>query len=265
MTFAFLIEKPSNTMTWSHFPHVGDERLIMDIPGTEISSRITAVIDSNPLINGSISSLIADSNTRIDISDSVKIRRSIKKVVSKVLKRCSQEYHSWVSFESLIAKEITDLLIFFNYRSYLRNDHILNTIDVQKGNIFFLPSYFVFREVRFGDSRHLQFFGHRNKYYPIKEFYCETKSSERHPNLTISVSECGNFFDVLVCTTSPFLQRNEPIVLVRQGRPVNQFVALDWRTKASRKMLDIGNTMAYDFLLEEEELFRIEAMEKLFF
>lgn len=251
-------------MSWSQCPHFPDERPITEIPGSDITPRISDILDSNPVINGSISILVTDGNPRIESADAQKIRKTIKKLLPKVLKHCAKGRRTWREFEQLIAKEITDSLIFFNHRSYLTNANIQNSIQVHKGDLFFLPSYFVFREVRYAGSRALQFFGHRNVDYPTREFYCEALRNERHPNLTIQVSPCGDYFDVLVCTTSPFVERNEPITLIRQGSSFDQFVALDWRIKASRKMLDILNTLSYDFLIDDTELARIEARELLF-
>lgn len=245
-------------MSWKTVPDYTDNRRLLEIPAEDVSKRIGDIINSNPIVNGSINS--TDGNSR-------QMKKSVSKIKIEIKKRIKQDYKNnisvvanrlWADFQNAITKLITDFLIQENYKFYLQDQTINNQYTIEKGGIWFLPTYFCLRVNKFKQGINIEFFSNADRNYYEKEFYCETSVNMRHPCLTIEVEPSNRIFWVLICSNASYFGRNEPITLKKSNSDYEQFVALDWKVQASRKMLDIKNTKAFRFGISEEELTRIE-------
>lgn len=243
-------------MSWNNAPQYNDNRRLLDIPLEEVRERIRDIINSNPIINGTLVS--TDGNLRQTTKKLPTVKNQIKERTAELYKNNIKftANRVWRDFQNAVAKLITDFLIYENYKFYLQDKTVTNNHTLEKGGIWFLPAYFCLHDKYQGKV--IAFFPNREKDYHEKEFYCEISDNQRHPCLTIEVAPSNRIFWVLICSNSPHLGRNEPITLQKSGSKHEQFVALDWKVEASRKMLDINNTQAFRFGIEEDELARIE-------
>ena len=243
-------------MSWNNAPQYNDSRRLLEIPVEEAQARIREIINSNPIIDGSLSS--TDGNLRQTLKKMTTVKNQIK-ADSYQLYRDNISVNAnrvWTDFQNAVTKLITDFLIYENYKFYLQDQVVANNHTLDKGGIWFLPAYFCLQD-KFGE-KFIEFFSNKISDYHEKEFYCENSKNERHPCLTIEVAPDNQIFWALVCSNSAYEDRNEPITLIKDGKNHEQYVALEWKVKASRKMLDIKRTEAPRFGIEENELARIQ-------
>jgi len=243
-------------MSWNNAPLYNDNRRLLEIPGDEVKIRIRDIINSNPIINGSIIS--TDGNLRQTLKKMTTVKNQIKDDAYRLYKNdiSRKADRCWTDFQKALTKLITDFLIYENYKFYLQDQTVINNYTVEKGGIWFLPAYFCLRD-KFG-GKFIEFFSNKISDYCEKEFYCENSRNERHPCLTIEVAQDNQIFWTLICTNSDYDNQNEPITLKKNGNNHDQYIALEWKIKASRKMLDIRDTEAFRFSIEEGELARIQ-------
>jgi hypothetical protein len=243
-------------MNWNNAPQYNDNRRLLEISVEEAKTRIREIINSNPIINGSIIS--TDGNLRQTLKKMTTVKNQITADAYQLYKDniLSSANRAWTDFQNAVTKLITDFLIYENYKFYLQDRIVINSYMIEKGGIWFLPSYFCLRDKYRG--KFIEFFSNRVGDYHVKEFYCESLDNQRHPCLTIEVAPDNHFFSALVCSNSYYDRKNEPITLKKNLKDHHQYVALEWKVKASRKMLDIRDTEGLRFSIEDDELARIQ-------